>query len=48
MFELICDNTLAATLIGWKPSVSLDEGLVRVIDYVSTHRGAFKPDVYTV
>lgn len=48
VFELICDNTLAATLIGWKPSVSLDEGLARVIDYVSAHRGSFKPDVYTV
>jgi NAD dependent epimerase/dehydratase len=48
VFELICDNALAATLLGWQPRVSLDDGLARVIDYVSAHRDSFKPDVYTV
>ena len=48
VFELICDNSLAASLLGWRPRVSLDEGLSQVIDYVSAHRQAFKPDMYTV
>jgi NAD dependent epimerase/dehydratase len=48
VFELICDNRLAATLLGWQPRVSLDEGLGRVIEYIDGHRGQFKADAYNV
>ena len=48
VFELICDNRLAGDLLGWRPRVSLDDGLTQVIAYVSAHRDAFKPDIYTV
>lgn len=48
VFELICDNRLAATLAGWQPRVSLDDGLRQVIEYVDRHRAAFKADTYNV
>jgi NAD dependent epimerase/dehydratase len=48
VFELICDHTLASTLLGWRPRVSLDDGLQQVIDYVGSHRGQFKADLYNV
>jgi NAD dependent epimerase/dehydratase len=48
VFELICDYTLAKDVMGWTPRVTLDEGLARVIDYVSSHRGHFKADLYNV
>lgn len=48
VFELICDNALAASLMGWKPLVTLDQGLARVIEYIASHRGDFKATVYNV
>jgi NAD dependent epimerase/dehydratase len=48
VFELICDNSLALSLLGWRPTVSLDDGLVQAIDYVRLHRDQFKADQYVV
>ena len=48
VFELICDHTLAERLVGWRPTVSLDDGLSKVIEYVSDHRNLYRPDSYTV
>lgn len=48
VFELICDNKLAERLTGWRPQVSLDEGLKRVIDYVERNRDKFNASIYNV
>jgi nucleoside-diphosphate-sugar epimerase len=48
VFELICDRTLAGTLLGWQPRVTLDEGLAQVIAYVDRHRGQFKAHLYNI
>jgi nucleoside-diphosphate-sugar epimerase len=48
VLELICDNTLAATLMGWGPQIALDAGLMQVIDYIGRHRGALKANIYNV
>jgi nucleoside-diphosphate-sugar epimerase len=48
VFELLCDNRLAGSLLGWSPKVTLDEGLTRVIEYISANRGEFKAEIYNV
>lgn len=35
--RLVCDNRLAAQLTGWRPTVSLDDGLTRTIAWVGDH-----------
>lgn len=46
--KLIGDNRKAARLLGWKPKVSLEEGLVRTVEYIRTHRAQYKPSLYNI
>jgi NAD dependent epimerase/dehydratase len=46
--RLIADTTKAGRLLGWEPSVDLDEGLRRTIDWLSGSLDAFKPSLYNV
>jgi len=46
--QLVCDPTLAGTVLGWKPKVSLEEGLDRTIAWIREHLGAYKASLYTV
>jgi NAD dependent epimerase/dehydratase len=46
VYELVCDNRKAARLFGWAPTVKLEEGLARTIEFVRAHPQLFKPDVY--
>ena len=48
VFELVCDNRRAQALTGWRPRVSLDEGLRRTIEYVRRHADQFKAELYNV
>jgi nucleoside-diphosphate-sugar epimerase len=48
VLRLESDNRLAATLIGWRPEVSLDEGLQKTIDWIRLHLDQFDPDAYTI
>jgi NAD dependent epimerase/dehydratase len=48
VLELICDATLAERLLGWRPRVSLNDGLRRVIEYVERNRDRYKATVYNV
>lgn len=34
VWELICDNSKARNLLGWQPSISLDEGLGHVVEFL--------------
>jgi dTDP-glucose 4,6-dehydratase len=48
VLRLESDNRLAASLIGWQPEVSLDEGLQKTIDWFRLHLEQFDPDAYTI
>jgi len=40
--RLVCDNSKAMRLLGWKPEVELDMGLKRTVDWIRQHRITFK------
>jgi len=42
--RLICDNAKGRELLGWKPEMSLKEGLGKTIDWFKAHVGAYKRD----
>ena len=44
--ELVCDSRKAARLFGWSPTVKLEDGLARTIEFVRAHPDLFKPGVY--
>ena len=46
--RLLCDNRKARRLVGWRPRVSLEEGLKRTIDYVAAHPSEYDPKTYAV
>lgn len=48
VLRLESDNRLAASLIGWRPQVSMDDGLQRTIDWMRDHLSQFNPDAYTI
>jgi NAD dependent epimerase/dehydratase len=48
VFRLIASNRKAKRLCGWKPAVSLEEGLQRTADYLRERLGEYKPGMYGV
>lgn len=46
--QLLCDNTLARELTGWRPKHALEEGLDLTIGWMREHRDAYKADRYAV
>jgi NAD dependent epimerase/dehydratase len=46
--RLLADNTLAQTLLGWKPAVSLEEGLTLTIEWMREHLDMYRPHDYVV
>lgn len=48
VFKLLCDNKKARALTGWKPRFTLEQGLVRTIDYIRSHGHEYKAHLYNV
>jgi NAD dependent epimerase/dehydratase len=48
VMKLWASNQKAKEMIGWEPRVSLEEGLRRTIEWISTHLDLYQPDQYTV
>jgi len=48
VFTLVCDNSKAGGLMGWRPRHSLDEGLVKAIEFVGANLALYRPDSYTL
>ena len=45
---LLADNSLAHTVLGWEPKVTLEEGLKLTIEWMKNNMGRYRPDEYTV
>ena len=46
--KLICNNQKAKELIGWKPKVSLDEGLEKTINWFKENLNEYKSKLYNI
>ena len=46
VFNLISDNSRARKVLNWTPRISLDEGLVRTIDWVRAHLDLYRVGEY--
>ncbi len=46
VLRLRSDNSLAKTLIGWEPEITLEEGLRRTIAWIAAHPDQFVPERY--
>lgn len=48
VLRLISDHTMMTDLTGWRPRVSLDEGLSRTIEWISRHLNNYKIGKYAI
>jgi len=48
VLKLVSDNSRAAQLMGWKPRVRIDDGLMQSIEFVKKNIHLYRPNVYTV
>jgi nucleoside-diphosphate-sugar epimerase len=46
--RLCSDNRKAAELVGWRPAVSLTEGLKRTIEWVRASMDMYRPGEYRI
>ena len=45
---LICDNRKASKLIDWTPKFTLEEGLMKTIEWIKNNLKYFKPEIYNI
>lgn len=45
---LLADNTLAQTLLGWEPRVSLEQGLKLTIEWMQTNLDRYRPHEFAI
>jgi NAD dependent epimerase/dehydratase len=48
VMALVADASRARELVGWQPQVDLQEGLLRVIDWVRQNAGLYDPSTYRI
>jgi NAD dependent epimerase/dehydratase len=46
VMKLVSDNTLARDKLGWSPTVALDDGLRRTIEFIRKHHAFYQTDRY--
>jgi dTDP-glucose 4,6-dehydratase len=46
--RLVADNKLALTLLGWTPTITLQQGLEKTVEWINKHPGRYRPDIYAV
>lgn len=46
--RLVADNTLARSILGWEPVITLSEGLERTIEWMQQHLERYRPGVYII
>ena len=48
VMRLICDNSRARELLGWRPRYSLRNGLKKTLSFFKRHSGSYKAKIYNV
>ncbi|MCZ6766613.1 MAG: GDP-mannose 4,6-dehydratase [bacterium] len=48
VMQLLADTTKAGKILGWKPEVTLDDGLKATIEYIRENTSRFKADIYNI
>ncbi len=48
VMRLICDNRKAAALAGWRPQVTLDEGLRATVEWIAAHLDMYPIRMYAI
>ncbi len=48
VYKLICDYEHAKNILGWKPDISLSEGLDQTIDFISKNESFYKINKYEI
>ena len=48
VMRLVCGNSKARRLTGWRPRVTLEHGLARTVEYVRAHLADYKAALYNV
>jgi NAD dependent epimerase/dehydratase len=46
--RLCADSTKARSMLGWRPAVSLEDGLTRTIEWMRAHMASYQPEVYAI
>ncbi|KPJ61381.1 MAG: NAD-dependent dehydratase [Latescibacteria bacterium DG_63] len=46
--QLVADTGRMKEITGWQPSVSLDEGLQKTVDWISDHFSLYRPEAYAI
>jgi len=46
--KLVSDNSKARRLLGWSPSIGIDDGLRATIEFIAAHRHLYRAGSYTV
>jgi NAD dependent epimerase/dehydratase len=46
--NLICDHSKAKRMLGWKPTISLADGLERTAEYLASHLATYRSEAYVL
>jgi NAD dependent epimerase/dehydratase len=46
--RLLADNSLAKELLGWGPTVALEDGIARTVEWIGQNKDRFRPSHYQV
>ncbi len=46
--ELIADSSQARAVLGWRPTVSMEDGLATTIEWLRAHLHQYRPEVYAI
>lgn len=44
----LVNNATMKTLTGWHPTVDIQQGLAKTVDWINTHLYLYKPDQYSI
>ena len=46
--RLIADNTFVRNVLGWKPAVTLENGLLKTQEWIMNHLDKYRPGIYAI